>query len=106
MNNQKICGLLGLATRAGKVIFGTEAVITGLEKRKIKLLLIATDAAERTKLNFSKLNEKYKLDYVEALDTDLISKAIGKNNKVIVGITDVNFSKEILKIINGGENIG
>ena len=35
-----------------------------------------------------------------------LSKAIGKNNKAIIGIEDVNLSNEIQKINNGGENIG
>lgn len=35
-----------------------------------------------------------------------LSKAIGKSNKAIIGIEDVNLSNEIQKINNGGENIG
>ena len=42
----------------------------------------------------------------EILNIDEISKAIGQSNKAVVGIKDINFSKEIVKIINGGEAIG
>ena len=35
MINNKICGLLGLATRAGKTVFGTEACMQAIEKKKI-----------------------------------------------------------------------
>ena len=35
-----------------------------------------------------------------------ISKAIGKNNKAIVGIKDKNLANAVLKIINGGDIIG
>ena len=35
-----------------------------------------------------------------------LSKAIGKNNKAILGILDENLSNEIQKINNGGEVIG
>ena len=35
-----------------------------------------------------------------------LSKAIGKSNKAILGIEDINLSKEIQKINNGGEVIG
>ena len=105
-NNEKIKGLLGLARRAGKLIFGTEACISNIEKKKIKLILIASDAAERTKLNFENICEKYSIPILEVLDEEEMSKAIGRTNKVVVGIEDVNFSKEIVKIINGGEVIG
>ena len=42
----------------------------------------------------------------EMLKMESLSKAIGKTDKVVVGIVDANFSKEMLKIINGGEVIG
>jgi len=35
-----------------------------------------------------------------------ISKSIGKSNKAVIALKDSNFSKEILKIIDGGEVIG
>ena len=35
-----------------------------------------------------------------------LSKAIGKSNKAILGSEDINLSKEIQKINNGGEVIG
>lgn len=106
MTNNKLCGLLGLATRAGKIVFGTEACIADINKKKIKLLIIATDAAERTKTNFKRICEENKIPVYEILQIENLSKAIGKDNKAVVGIKDVNFSNAILKIINGGEVIG
>ena len=106
INTKKICGLLGLATRAGKIVFGTEACMQSIEKNKVKLIIIATDAAERTKMKFNSICDNKKVPIFEYLSIDEISKAIGKNNKAIVGIKDINFSKEIIKIINGGEAIG
>ena len=38
VNNQKICGLIGLATKAGKIVAGTDACIQEIEKRNVKLL--------------------------------------------------------------------
>ena len=35
-----------------------------------------------------------------------LSKAIGKSNKAIFGIEDINLAKEIQKVNNGGEVIG
>ena len=42
----------------------------------------------------------------EYLKIEDISKSIGKNNKAVIGIRDTNFSREIKKIIDGGEAIG
>ena len=52
MNNHKIEGLLGLCMKAGGVCFGTEACMEQIQKRKVKLVLVAEDAAQRTKKNF------------------------------------------------------
>lgn len=106
MNNKKICGLLGLATRAGKIVFGTEATITAINKNKVNLILISEEAAERTKINFKEICEKNNIPMRIVLKTEELSNSIGKENKVVVGITDINFSKEMIKIINGGEVIG
>lgn len=106
INNKKVCGLLGLAMRAGKIEFGTEACMQAIEKNKIKLIIIATDTAERTKMNFNNICSRKKIHIIEYLNIEEISKAIGKVNKAIVGIKDLNFANEIIKIINGGEAIG
>lgn len=105
-NNERLCGLLGLATRAGKAVFGTEACKSSIEKKKVKLIIMTEDAADRTKTNFKEICNKTKIPIWEGLTIGSLSKAIGKQNKAVIGITDVNFSKEILKIINGGEVIG
>ena len=35
-----------------------------------------------------------------------LSKSIGKSNKAVIGIKDLNLSNEIQKINNGGDVIG
>lgn len=102
INKDKILGLLGLSARAGKVIFGTDACIEYVNKNKIKLLLIAEDASDRTKLKFNEIAKDTQIPIYELGSIDEISKSIGKRNKAIIGITDINFSKEIIKRINRG----
>ena len=43
---------------------------------------------------------------IQIADIETLSKAIGKKNKAILGIQDINLSKEIEKINNGGEALG
>ena len=104
-NKQRVCGLIGLATRAGKTTFGTEACMSGIEKRT-KLIIVAEDSADRTKLNFEKACSSKQIEFRIYLNIEEISSSIGKQNKAVVGINDINFSNEILKIIDGGEVIG
>ena len=98
--------LLGLARRAGKVSFGSEACIDAIERNKAKLVIIAEDASEKTKKNFEELCKKRNVVIKKIGTTDELSKSIGQNNKVIVVVRDENFAKEIIKRIDGGEIIG
>lgn len=106
MTNNKVLGLLGLSTKAGKVCFGRDACIDLIEKRKIKLMIVANDASDRTKkdIKFICDNNNTKIYFYETIEN--LSKAIGKTNKAVIGIKDENFAKQIEKIINGGEIIG
>ncbi|WP_201726313.1 L7Ae/L30e/S12e/Gadd45 family ribosomal protein, partial [Lactobacillus helveticus] len=47
-NSQKAINLLGLAQRAGKLITGTETVITELNKGKIQAVIMASDIQSNT----------------------------------------------------------
>ena len=101
-----ILGLIGLAMKAGKVCFGADSVEENIIKQKVKLLIISEDSSERTKNKFIKLCEKYNIPVIIDGDIDTLSKAIGKNNKAIIGIKDINFAESIQKKYNGGDVIG
>lgn len=102
INYQKIGGLIGLATKAGKIAAGTEACLEAIEKKSAKLVVIATDASERTKKTFKEKCEQCKIANYEILDIEQISKAIGKPNKAVIGIKEKGLAEAIRKIINGG----
>ncbi len=105
-NNTKLCGLIGIATKAGKIVAGTDACLEDIKKGKVSLVIVASDASERTKTTFYKETQKYNIKIYELLSIEEISKAIGKVNKAVIGMKDVGFSKKIISIIDGGENIG
>lgn len=105
-NYQRLYGIIGLATKAGKLIAGTEACLEGIEKKNIKLILIAQDAAERTKKIVKEKCEKFNVSVYEILTIEEISKSIGKPNKAIIGLKENGFAEATEKIINGGEVIG
>lgn len=106
MENKKILGLIGLAARARKVSYGADSVELQIQKRKVYLIILAEDSSQRTKEKFHKISEKYSVPMIVIEKIELLSKAIGKSNKAILGIEDVNIAKEIQKINNGGEAIG
>ena len=106
MINKKILGLIGLAARARKISFGADSVETQINKKKIYIVIIAEDSSERTKEKFKKICEQNKIPMIIGGEIEILSKAIGKSNKAIIGIEDINLSREIKKINDGGEIIG
>ncbi len=106
MINKKILGLIGLSARARKISYGADSVEIQLKKKKVKLIIVAEDASDRTKNKFIKLSNEYNVPIIILGKIDEISKTIGKSNKAIIGIEEENISKEIQKINNGGEVIG
>lgn len=106
INNSKLIGMLGLATKAGKITFGTEASTECINKKKAKLVIIAEDSSDKTKKNFEFLCSKNNIPLLIIETIDNLSRAIGNKNKAIICIKDKNFANEISKIIYGGETIG
>ena len=86
----KVYNLLGLMQRAGKLITGEDLIIKNLKNKKIKLLVIAEDCGVNTK---KKLEDKSNF---------YISIAIGRDNRVAVGITDSGFIKKFKQLIEEG----
>ncbi len=106
MTNNKILGLIGLSARARNIAFGADSVEMEIKKRKIHLIIIATDSSERTKSKFQKLSEEYNIPIIVVETIENLSKSIGKSNKAIIGIKDINIVNEIQRINNGGDVIG
>ncbi len=106
MEQNKALRLLGLATRAGKIAFGTESVIDTINKKKAKLVIVAEDAADRTKKNIQRISDEKNVPVRIYKNINELSKSIGKENKAVIAVKDSNFASEILRIIDGGEVIG
>ena len=70
------------------------------------LVIVAEDASDRTKEKFEKLCESKSIPIIIKGNIEELSKSIGKDNKAIFGVKDVNLGKEIKKISDGGEIIG
>ena len=52
------------------------------------------------------LCEKFNVPVIIDGDIETLSRSIGKSNKAIIGIKDINFAETIQKKYNGGDVIG
>lgn len=105
-SKDRVLGLIGLSAKAGKIDFGADAVEECIKRKKAKLVIVAEDAADRTKSNFEFFCKKADVQYAVFGRIEEISKTIGKSNKAVIAIKDKNLSSEIYKKICGGEAIG
>jgi ribosomal protein L7Ae-like RNA K-turn-binding protein len=92
--------LLGLTSRARKNVTG-ETLLHKIRQKEVSLVLIANDAALNSVKKISDKCKYYDIPYIMYGTTDEISEAIGKTNRVAVGILDVGFSKKIKQEIGG-----
>ena len=106
MINNNILGLIGLAMKAGKIAFGADSVEESILKRKVKLVIVSEESSERTKSKFIKLCQNYNIPIIIDGNIDDLRKTIGKSNKAVIGIKDINFANSIQKKYDGGDIIG
>ncbi len=95
MASNKLISSLGLAQRAGKVLSGDFAVSDALKKEKVKLLLVAKDAAYNSKKELYRMATTANVTVLEILSREEIGIAIGKSPRVAVAIIDNNFANMI-----------
>ena len=91
MQISKKIRMLGLATRAGKVITGIDMCEKAVKQRKAKLIIIAEDAAESTKKQFSNSN----IPVVTIESKDVLGKFTGKEYRSVCVVCDAGFAKAI-----------
>ena len=111
---QKYLNLIGFTAKSGKIAYGEEDVLYGIEKGKISLTIIAKDMPEKAKNRIEKklihayenlyfevsgLKEKEDIRVIIVGTKEENSSAVGKVNKPVIGIKDRNLAKGIIKSI-------
>ena len=102
----KVLGLIGLAAKAGKMAFGADSVKREISRGRLYLLILAENSSEKTKMKFKKMADEANIPTIFFGTISSLSNAIGKTNKAILGIMDMNLAREIKRIYNGGDFIG
>ncbi len=96
----KIFNLIGLATRARKIISGEE-LMDAIRKKKVSLVILASDASENTRKRYSDKCSFYGIDLITVDDSFKLNQAIGKANRMAIGINDEGFKNSIMKCWKG-----
>lgn len=99
----KILNLLGLATKAGKIVSGEDIVIETMRKKKAKIVFLGNDCSESTLDKFEKKCFFYKVNLNTMFTSQELSHGIGKT-RTIIALTDEGFYQAINKYIGGAKD--
>ena len=99
---ERALGLLGLAVRGGRVIFGTPMVCDAMKAGKSPYLVIeACDTSENTHKRITDRCAYYNVRHVRAdITTDVLAHSLGKSGDLaVVAVTDQGMADGILKLL-------
>ncbi|HEX5520734.1 MAG TPA: ribosomal L7Ae/L30e/S12e/Gadd45 family protein [Longimicrobiaceae bacterium] len=88
-----VLDLLGLAARAGAIVWGTDAVRDGVRNGKVARVVLAADAAPAQRAKLMPLLEAKRLRHDTVLDRQRLGAAIGRTGVSAIGLTDRNLAR-------------
>ena len=97
MTNSKILSLIGLATKAGKIVSGEFSAEKSVKTGNGFLVVAAEDASENTKKKFRNMCSFYQVPIYFYGDKESLGRAMGKEYRACLAVQDENFAKAIMK---------
>ena len=100
MANDKILSMIGLATKAGKIVSGEFSTEQSVKRGRALMVIISSDASENTKKKFTNMCSFYKVPLYFYGTRERLGRAAGKEFRVSLALQDEGFSKAIQKLID------
>jgi len=94
----KLFQMLGMAMRAGKLIAGEEQVVAAIRQSKVHLVFISEDASQNTLKKVRDKSTYYKIPLLTVGSRDELGRAIGKEQRVVVGVSDQGFASKMMAL--------
>ena len=98
LNQKKIFNLLGLARRAQKLAFGAEAVLQGVKRKEIHLIIFATDASPNLQKKIKAAAGDLNICYLGSRSE--LGDFAGRETLGVIGVKDISFAKGILNLVD------
>ena len=100
VTEKSIFSLMGLSMRQGAVESGSFLAEKSIKAGTAKLVVIAEDASDNTKKDFSDMCTYYHVPFYVFGTKDMIGHAIGKEFRVVLAFTNLGLSDKIAEQIN------
>ena len=92
----KIYSMLGIARKGGNISIGFDAAVADIEKNKSFLVIIASDASDKTKKNIKFVCDKYNSNDIEFGEKEIIGRSLGRKVVSVLSISDKNIASYLL----------
>lgn len=99
-NRKKVLNLIGLATKAGKVVSGEFSTEKAVKSGRAALVLVSEEASDNTKKMFSNMCTYYKVPMIVFGGKTELGHAMGKEFRASLAVQDEGFAKAMVKQMN------
>ena len=99
MYRDKAASYLGLATKAGKTVSGGDTVLQKIRDRKACVVIVSTEASDRTKKTFKDKCSYYNIPYTENYTKEELGRYLGTEERTVAAVTDKGIGEEIIKLL-------
>ena len=100
MKPAAVFSMLGICQRAKKLISGQENVSKACALGKVSLVILAEDTSDNTVKKVRNLCTRKGIPFFSWGYSKDLGRAIGKDQRKVIGITDSGIAKEIIKRLN------
>lgn len=104
LQSNKFLNIIGLATRAGKTVCGSEGALSAVRSGKAKLVVLAEDASPTTVKRLTDKCKSFGAPLISAGNKHSLGKITGREQVAVIAVTDSNFAGELNRISE--ENTG
>ena len=99
LNHQadKLISLVGFAMKSRNLISGESLVVQSIQSNKAKVVLLAVDASKNTEKKITDKCQYYNVPIIKKFNRTTLGHAIGKDERVVIAITDDGFAKSMME---------
>lgn len=103
-NRKKILNLIGLATRARRMVSGEFSTEKAIKDGSASLVIVSEEASQNTRKMFTNMCTYYEVPVYFYGKKEELGSAMGKEIRASLAITDEGFAKAVEKllIVDGG----
>ncbi len=103
----KIVNLLQFARKAGKIVHGFDACLRSMNRKQVRLIVLATDLSDKSASKLTKAVEEmdHKIPVISLGTQEIFSQALGLPMTGIIGLMDKQFAVKILDYWTAEEKV-